>query len=64
MAKKENNKLDRVYYGMSILSTILLFIAVIAYLFGFIGASEKVFIIFIFAFGIELGIRIAKIMGV
>ena len=64
MVKKENNSLDKVYYGISILSTVLLFIAVIGYLFNFVEASEKIFVIFIFVFGLELGVRIAKIIGV
>lgn len=64
MVKKENNKLDKVYYGVSIIGTVLLFIAVISYLFNFIGASEKIFVIFIFVFGLELGIRISKLIGV
>ena len=61
---KNNKKFDRTYLVISVISTILLFIAVLAYLFNFVFVSERVFIIFIFSFGIELGLRMSKLLGV
>ena len=64
MAKNNEKKIDKIYYVASIISTVILFCAVLAYLFGFISISERVFILFIFTFGFELGIRISKLLGV
>lgn len=64
MAAKSNEKFDKVYYIISIIVTIILFCAVLAYLCGMVSVSERIFILFIFAFGFELGVRFSKLLGV
>lgn len=60
----KNNKIDKTYYIISIITTIILFCAVLAYLCGMISLSERIFILFIFIFGFELGVRFSKLLGV
>lgn len=64
MAKANNNEISKMYHIVSLISTIILFAAVLTYVCGFVHISERIFILFIFTFGFELGVRLSKILGV